>query len=280
MCTPILRRLRLALAVAWVIFSAAQALAQSPTESVVKNRLAVEPHRLEEAAARCEDPGAHNGSQLCAQWAAANAARESAAISLQSLRWSIGGFIALLLTLVASGWAAWAATKAARAAERSIELADASAKRQLRSYLVAKNFQLKNVEAGQAPVLTYEVKNVGQTPAYNVRVLAERFETAEGECVSKVKRRFSPVKGPISETVLGSGDASRCGFVFDAPLNSDQVAGIRAGTRCVGVFGVISYRDIFKRRHLVTFKLFLHQDHLEDDGTATLSACADGNRAN
>lgn len=70
---------------------------------------------------RCQQPEEDNGPDLCAQWAAANAAREANRINRTALLWNIAGFFALLLTLIATAWAAWAASTAARAAQGSVE---------------------------------------------------------------------------------------------------------------------------------------------------------------
>jgi hypothetical protein len=71
---------------------------------------------------RCKNPDADNGPDICAQWAAANAAREANKINSTALMWTVAGFFAILLTLFATAWAAFAAGSAARAANRSLDL--------------------------------------------------------------------------------------------------------------------------------------------------------------
>ncbi|MFC3694862.1 hypothetical protein ACFOWB_21780 [Chenggangzhangella methanolivorans] len=65
---------------------------------------------------RCENSESDNGPDLCAQWVAANAARESYRLSFKTFIATIAGVIAAFGALIATVWAAWAATEAARTA--------------------------------------------------------------------------------------------------------------------------------------------------------------------
>jgi hypothetical protein len=85
---------------------------------------------------RCDSPKDREESDLCAQWAsvaaarranvigveANHAARDANAVSADTLYWTRAGFVAVLATLLATAWAAWAAAKAATIAGKSLTL--------------------------------------------------------------------------------------------------------------------------------------------------------------
>jgi hypothetical protein len=84
----------------------------------------------------CEHPKNREESDLCAQWGAVATARrandlaaeanralgDANAISAQTMLWTRAGFIAVLATLIATAWAAWAAGRAASIADKSLKL--------------------------------------------------------------------------------------------------------------------------------------------------------------
>lgn len=92
--------------------------------------------RTEEYRPNCQRPQNREESDLCAQWGAVAAARrandlaadanratrDANSISAQTLLWTRLGFFAVVLTLFATAWAAWAAARAASMAERSVGL--------------------------------------------------------------------------------------------------------------------------------------------------------------
>jgi hypothetical protein len=114
------------------------AKAQEPTANQVqpgKGTTAAEIERLPSAETyqpRCDRPKNWDESDLCAQWGAVIAARQANAlaaeanraaqkaniVSANTLRWTQAGIVAVLLTLIATAWAAWSAGVAARAANR------------------------------------------------------------------------------------------------------------------------------------------------------------------
>jgi hypothetical protein len=82
-------------------------------------------------AERCENINTDNGPDICAQWVAANAARDGAKVSRETLYWNIAAFFAILFTLIATAWAAFAASAAAKAANLSLDLFQAAESGQL-----------------------------------------------------------------------------------------------------------------------------------------------------
>lgn len=140
--------------------SAAEAVQKPSSEQVREIPAAYRP--------KCQNPKTREESELCAQWAAAlaarqanalalqanEAAREANAVSAETLWWTRVGLFAVIATLLATAWAAWAAGSAARAAHESLSLfKDAEA-----GYLVG------SVVFNNSSVLTVGLVNKGRTP--------------------------------------------------------------------------------------------------------------------
>lgn len=130
-----------------------------------------------ESAVSCQDPSVVDGSEVCAQWAAVRAARDSVHIARLAKNWNIAGLVALLLTLFATAWAAFAARRAAVAAEKSIEEYRTAIRYELRAYLALDDVKLffrKDPVTGIHPSTGTEGEfyvrwiNSGQTPATDV----------------------------------------------------------------------------------------------------------------
>src|SRR5687767_315295 len=93
-----------------------QSAITAATQGPVRQQL-----RVEEYKPRCNKPRNREESELCAQWGAVAAARDANrltvdanraladanAVSATMLAWTKAGFVALILTLVATAWAAW-----------------------------------------------------------------------------------------------------------------------------------------------------------------------------
>ena len=68
----------------------------------------------------CQHPKSLEESDLCAQWGAVKAVRDANAIGTDTLYWTKIGIAAVLVTLVFTAFATWAAGRAAKAAIRSL----------------------------------------------------------------------------------------------------------------------------------------------------------------
>lgn len=220
----------------------------------------------------CRDPESHDESDLCAQYRAADNAGSAARWAFWQLWFSIFGVVGLGITIAFT-------IRATNAAVRSNEIAQDTAKRQLRAYVVASTFKLDGAFIDGKPRVSFVLRNTGQTPAYEVRALAQTF-VARGETVNASKVRFHGRKTEISKGVIGTGGIIGFRVPLSISLRGELLDDIRKGDVEVGVFGVVSYRDAFRRRRLATFKRFLDPADLKTVGKARLSICAKGNKAN
>ena len=89
---------------------------------------------------RCDQPKDREESDLCAQWGAVfagrqanvlaaeanRAARDANTVSAETLWWTQAGFFAVVISLIASAFAAWAAAKAAKSANESVHMFQAA----------------------------------------------------------------------------------------------------------------------------------------------------------
>ena len=229
----------------------------------------------------CYQAQNHDAADLCAQWRAAIAAEKAASATETATKWSEAATVLSALALAALIWTLLQTEKTLGEARRSNEISEETARRQLRAYVMAKSFRIDGLVPGGRPTIVYEIINVGQTPAYDVYHSAKVFVGLSLEGMSTEKVHFAGKPPIMSRATLGvktSGESS-----FDAfPPNSftDELCQqIIAGQIVVGVFGAISYRDIFKRRHITTFKKMLRPDRIKD-GAGIFFSCEKGNRAN
>lgn len=200
--------------------------------------------------------------------------------------WALAMVIVTFMTALISGVGLFAllatirqGREGLRRAEESYRLADGTAKRQLRAYLVTRNVTVKWVRVGKIPEFSVFLRNVGQTPAYEVRAIIKPF-IVRGEDVNGCKVRLDKEKGPISTSIIGVGQESELCASIDDELTVSLDEEIRSGKVTLGLFGILSYRDVFQRRRLLTFKMFVYHEWLTAKGRCRLAACTRSNSAN
>ena len=81
----------------------------------------------------------------------------------------IAGFVAVVLSLIFTGWAALAATRAAKAAEATVAVSDRTGMNQLRAYISVVPVEAAYDRTNGVFSLKVQIRNVGQTPAKDAR---------------------------------------------------------------------------------------------------------------
>jgi hypothetical protein len=162
-----------------------------------------------------------------------------------------GAMFVGLRTLSAIETQTKAITISANAASDTVRIMNDTAEKQLRAY-VYPVAAIRHRDGIGAPYIKLEIKNAGQTPAYDcIRYaveaisptfpqLPENFETIPVD----VRKFKSPI--PPGESVEIVADA--------IPLNPDQLNQIRESRAAVYLFGKITYRTFGKDRES-TFRL-------------------------
>jgi len=161
----------------------------------------------------------------------------------------------------------WAATV------RLVRGADQTAERQLRAYIDTRSATIVDFEPGEQPTVTMEFRNVGQTPAKNVRV--------------KVRVQIRPEDDPPenaeietggSRSTIGSKGKFSAHVSMASPLTEDQMEAIELGDAALFVSGIVRYDDIFGNPRLTRFRVKLTADGVLYRNN-TFDTCDDGNDA-
>lgn len=198
----------------------------------------------------------------------------AAAISSANAAW-----IQLPVAAVAAGvtaWAAIAASRAAIAAEKSIEVAQDTASRQLRAYVLvdgaALTFEtgghLNSVPtAGARAVAQVRIRNSGQTPARGVKI-----RTALCLRDLPIDRETLELTDPTvnSQVDLGAGGGCNSTVVAPGVLDGVTVAALLTVTQGVFLIGEVVYQDIFGVQRRTTFSMINASGH--HDGTMSFTA--------
>lgn len=214
------------------------------------------PNPLEAA---CEKGDEKRYSDLCAQWRAADSARESAF-------WTAAGFWAAFFGLVVGSATVSAAVAAAlfakdaaqhtedaaNAAWASEKVARESAERQLRAYVSVSDFYMTDVVVGATPTANFTIRNGGATPAKRGRLnVAVTFvaDARNHKLPSFIRRNPSTAEwGPNDEArqdlQLGSG----------WKVTKQDMADLVAGKRVFLIAGIIIYTDVFGATRRTVFR--------------------------
>lgn len=189
---------------------------------------------------RCKGPQSREEAGLCVELRAAAAAEQANMISDRGFWVTFWGTIAVLISVIFTAWAAVAASRAARAAERSVSHANESMVTQLRPYvsLDRTNFEIHRGNEIETWRVILEWKNTGQTPARNVSTTCSSL-TAEG-----LPEGFDfPDYGPpvIARSLIGPGQIMRVWVDFPP----DQVTRLKAREGRGFAWGWIEYDDSF-----------------------------------
>jgi hypothetical protein len=228
----------------------------------------------------CYYAGDHDAADLCAQWRAAVATEKAAHEARRATAWSIVSTVLSGLALGALIWTLLQAENALREARKANEISEQTARRQLRAYVTMKKLRITNVVLNGRPEVSYEIHNVGQTPAYELRHIVKGFAGTSEETMGKEKISFKPRPPILSQIDLGAGTKAHGTFELKkSPLDQQSYDMIMSGKIILGFVGVVWYRDIFKRRHFTTFKHMLTFEDVKR-GSGRLSGCDKGNRSN
>lgn len=225
--------------------------------------------------ASCDRPNERSDYDTCSQRRSALAAETSARLNWhQVVAAYIGaglGFFAAVFT----GWAAFAAAAAARAAQQSVNFAENTGKRQLRAYLTIDGARASCISTVTNIKPQVVIKNVGQTPAYSVRACV---------CIENAPRSDPPpitkLVPFISDAVIGPGSSIELGCA-PIQLTVPEFEAVRSGGNAIFVWGRVEYKDVFGQLHYLTYRDASLNFRSEPNGPAwfDLSPTEAGNEA-
>lgn len=185
----------------------------------------------------CDPRGEDRNSDLCAQWKAADAARDAANYAWLAILLGFSGTVLLVLTL-------WETRKTSRAELRAYLFLDAETP--IGPFKIA---------VGEAPSGMIHIKNFGQTPAYGI--VCQRG-TMDGPWPIPDDFCFPEDDTYIIETGASLPPGATTSFpIFKEGQSVSQKAfdEIMAGSATFYIWGRIKYRDVFGRLHRTNFCL-------------------------
>lgn len=199
----------------------------------------------------CEKPRTKDYADLCQQWRSAEAAKQQLYWSRNQFWIGVASTAGLILTLAFTGWAALAASRAAKAADKAVEVAEGTAKHQLRAYLSMSPKLAGGFLEGEVVRIEFSPNNHGQTPAHSVRHV---FEVAILPHPLPVGFTFPPAERESNNrfTVYPDSDV-RSWFTKSTPITLQEVDDVRANRARLHCWGATYYSDIFGKEHKVKF---------------------------
>lgn len=212
----------------------------------------------------CDPSQDRRGSDLCAQWKAADGTVEGAVWAKWQTILSTIGVAGLIYSLHLTRKAVKAATDAsedaeaalaiaarnADAATQQVEIAQEATERQLRAYVSVSDFYITDLRPGAVPELHFTVKNAGQTPAKQMIIRAIGFMDPEPRTCrveigghNRSSAEFGPGHSAETDVLLTRGT-----------LNDQEFHSFVAGKFGFVVAGYIIYRDVFNRTRRIVFR--------------------------
>lgn len=246
---------------------------QYPTESApLPVRIVETPHDVAHSREREAKSDKHDADDLDAQVRTASAAEEQVRINWTSLVLSLIGAVFLGWTLFETRRSASAATKAAAAAIRSVDIAETG----VRPIVIPRIVSAKSVYPGiksaaaHIPYLRFCWANYGKSPAF---LREANFEIRLFSELPQGREWLKPTKR-VDQTVIpgetDGDDASALRCALDRPLTEQEAQQIRAklteATQRSGIaarfffIGNVVYDDVFGNTHETGFCMKIFAD--------------------
>ena len=147
-----------------------------------------------------------------------------------------------------------------------------TAKRQLRAYLSLSSVTIEEIAEGF--LLSAEIKNTGQTPAFNVRQMSESF-SGYYPLSSQMPHPIPDVKHAAP---IGAGEIFICAQRLFTEKPAQLLEQVSAGRLGFWIQGTVLYEDCFREPHSVKFR-YVFAGKMAGMGGVLLQADAEGNEA-
>lgn len=202
---------------------------------------------------RCEtqaDQHRLQNDDLIQQTRSADAAVEAVGLTYRQLLMELAGTIFGVLTLLAAAYAAWYARRAAEAGGAANRIAQTSAERQLRAYMAVSECQVEIFYDDDQIIMQVTLENCGQTPAHNVRIMAESYAAPYP---LEVERPFLEVEEDWYTTVGPGKTLGSTKSLFAKDVGSAfEAAKDRSGAFYIQ--GICKYDDAFGKNRETHFR--------------------------
>jgi hypothetical protein len=203
---------------------------------------------------------------LCQQWRMAEAAKKQAKWTQRQFWATIAEIGALALTVLFTGWAAIAAGRAARAATKSVEVTEDTAKRQLRAYVGTISVPVEKLSVGAPPRICINIRNFGLTPAYK---LQSWIDIVHAGTESEVEQYSLPFRESLIVLYPSGKNGNLCTADFD--LDRELYDHLMDGTKNIYLLGQFRYEDAFGDVRITAFRYQIGGKFLMDEMTMRIS---------
>lgn len=189
----------------------------------------------------CDEKNDDRRSELCAQWKAVDAARESLHYAfLSNIIAAAVGFISTLLLV-------WTLLETRL-----------TSRRELRAYVSAKPGTLQHFrfpDGSERVRFTFMLRNGGSTPAYGLVHMGSGAVLTEAEAEQHATSSWEdlPKIGRPNAMVVHGGEEAEGEIDPPNAITTDQLKALRSGEAELYVFGVILYRDTFRTKRRTKF---------------------------
>jgi len=214
--------------------SEAQTPAAAPTKKKRKSARYYE--------ALCKSATDPKDRDLCQQWRMAEAAKKQAKWTQRQFWATVAEIGALALTVLFTGWAAIAAGRAAKAANKSVALTEDTAKRELRAYFLYDLAEILDFGPGLRPSIRLIFKNYGQTPASEV-VMWVAFDLLPYPLVAPLQKQA--INSLWSRAIVGPQCTTRVVLALGRALTAGEVGNIIGRQVALYAWGESLYKDTF-----------------------------------
>ncbi len=199
----------------------------------------------------CYRAPTYEAAYLCSAWRSAIAAEQAAAaaksandLALWALIFSAASVVGLIGTLIQASRSLYQSRRSANAAEKAIAQTRAVGEAQVRCYLAVSAASVAFYLPDIKPQLGLKIKNVGQSPAFDITWTVELQYSVLGT----PDRRSQPLTTSISPLTLPPGtDVELIPEVFDFALNIAEQAHVAGPGDVLGTAAKITIlaKDVF-----------------------------------
>ena len=198
---------------------------------------------------------ARDEQDLSAQQRAASSALATAVFSFFALTLSGVGVWYVKRTLDATLEAVQDTGKATKAMERQNELAEAETRLALRPYVWFGKMEIRNVGGGKEPEFHVDIGHAGQTPALEIRSFVSLGFLDVGVQDANLRFERRQPGSSVSRSQMFPNHPGLDGdYKLGRKIDDEMFNQLANGQRKFIVAGIVSYRDVFGKRHLTTFK--------------------------
>ncbi|MFC6790580.1 hypothetical protein ACFQE0_13785 [Methylobacterium komagatae] len=202
----------------------------------------------------CDNPKERADADSCQQRRSADAAEQGLKLNHQQLWVGVIGAAVSGLALLATAWAAYATSLAARSAERSAQISEQSMRQTQRAYVTIQEIKYDVIPAAPKGASGCRIdvywKNSGPSPAMNVihAVNAGAFTSEDGPWSVEFRQTYAPSE---PHTILAGAS-----FHSNPRLFSQQHLIAASKSKAdLYIWGWLEYDDVFieSKRHRIQF---------------------------